>query len=108
MTDDLRITTDVRESSTVLRLDGDLDVATVALFRDAVERADLQHSRQLVLDVTEVSYCDSSGITALLATRNRTIATGHRLTLEGVPTHMTRMFRVVGLDQVFGLDPTAG
>jgi anti-sigma B factor antagonist len=108
MTDELCITTDLSGDSTVLRLAGDLDVTTVAVFRDAVARADLAHSRQLVLDVTEVGFCDSSGITALLATRNRTIATGHQLTLAGVPTHMTRMFRVVGLDQVFGLDPTTG
>ncbi|GAB2718578.1 hypothetical protein GCM10027072_09350 [Streptomyces bullii] len=46
-------------------------------------------------------FCDSSGITALLAARHRALAAQARFALAGIPANTARSLRTTGLDQVF-------
>jgi anti-anti-sigma regulatory factor len=41
--------------------------------RKAVDRLDLHAGEQLILDLSGLNYCDSSGITAFVGTRNTTL-----------------------------------
>ncbi|MET8228832.1 STAS domain-containing protein [Streptomyces sp. NPDC004082] len=63
--------------------------------------------QQLVIDLTGVTFCDSSGITALIAARNHALAARAGMALSAVPDRVDRTFRVIGLDQVFTTHPTA-
>lgn len=55
------MTPDVRPSRTVLSVEGDLDLATTAVLRDAVGEALAAAPEELVLDLTGTAFMDSTG-----------------------------------------------
>ncbi|MFI6215899.1 STAS domain-containing protein [Nocardia brasiliensis] len=62
--------------------------------------------RLLVIDLTLLRLCDSSGISALIAARNRTTASDAGIALVGVSAHLARIFGLIGLSGVFPTYPT--
>ncbi|MGH1554357.1 STAS domain-containing protein [Streptomyces sp. L7] len=86
---------------------GELDYDNCAQVRDLLPALALRDGQRLVVDLTGVTFCDSSGITALLAARNHALAARADIALAAVPPHLGRIFQMVGLDQVFPTHPTA-
>ncbi|MFJ3897334.1 STAS domain-containing protein [Streptomyces sp. NPDC090083] len=103
----LAIRTRTTPAGPVLELAGELDYDSAAEVRELLPGLALQGGRQLVVDLAGVTFCDSSGITALLAARNHAVAEGATIRLAAVPAYISRIFRMVGLDHVFPTHPTA-
>ncbi|MDX8141825.1 STAS domain-containing protein [Lentzea sp. BCCO 10_0061] len=91
----------------VLELAGDLDSATAPLALQSVEALTPRPGQQVVVDLTELRFCDSSGISALIATHNLAHAADAGIALAGVPRHLTRTLALVGLGGFFVTHPTA-
>lgn len=60
----------------------------------------------MIIDLTDLTYCDSTGLTVLVAAYNRAQQAGTPLVLVGLNADLTRVFRIVGLDQLFSFQPT--
>ncbi|MFJ2399328.1 STAS domain-containing protein [Streptomyces sp. NPDC087843] len=71
----------------VLRIAGELDYATAGALRGEVERLVLSQGQDLVIDLSALEYCDSTGITALLAARQHAQAAGADMALAAVPAN---------------------
>jgi len=90
----------------VLEVAGELDHHTGRLLTRAVEETPFaEHG--LVIDLSGMTYCDSTGITVLITAYQRAEALGAPLGLAGVGRDQMRVFEVVGLDQVFTFHGTA-
>ncbi|MFJ8692106.1 STAS domain-containing protein [Streptomyces roseolilacinus] len=89
----------------VVEVVGDLDYAHATTLRQQVERLTLRPGQHLVVDLTSLKFCDSTGITALLAARQHAQAAGADIVLSGVPTNTLRILTIVGLDRVFTIRP---
>ncbi|WP_030776032.1 STAS domain-containing protein [Streptomyces sp. NRRL S-920] len=89
------------ETGPVLHVAGALDYQQAASLREQVEALALSAGQSLVIDLSGLEFCDSSGITALLAARRRAHTTGADLALVDVPANTLRILTVAGLDQVF-------
>ncbi|MGA5125663.1 STAS domain-containing protein [Streptomyces pseudogriseolus] len=87
----------------LLEVSGDLDHSNAQQLRRAAVGAVLSAGLLLVVDLGELGFCDSSGITALIAVRNHVVAAGAGLVLVAVPETLRRLLRLTGLDQVFDL-----
>lgn len=72
-------------TDTVLRLGGELEEASVERARAALEQALAQPGRQLVLDLSELEFMDSTGIWLMVEAHRRCVEAGIRLSLEGSP-----------------------
>ncbi|MCX5071060.1 STAS domain-containing protein [Streptomyces sp. NBC_00513] len=103
----LTIITRAAATGPVLEITGDLDYATAPELRTALDGLPLTAGQLLILDLTGLDYCDSSGITTLLAARNLTIQQNADLALAAVPDNTSRILSIVGLDQVFTFHPDA-
>lgn len=101
----LKITTRDAATGPVVEIFGDLDHASAAALRALIPTIALQPGQRLVLDLSGMEFCDSSGITALLAARNHTQAAQADIALAAVPANTLRELRLVGLDQIFPLHP---
>jgi anti-anti-sigma factor len=101
----LKIT--VRDAATgpVLEVVGELDYASADELRTVAAGLVLSPGQRLVIDLGGMEFCDSSGITALLAARNHAMAARADTVLAAVPANTSRVLRIVGLDQVFPLYP---
>lgn len=91
----------------VIALTGELDFRTAPQLHAALQALELGPDRGLVIDLDGLTFCDSSGITAVLVARRLADAAGARLALAAVPGRVARTFELVGLDQVFTIHPTA-
>ncbi|MFE9999698.1 STAS domain-containing protein [Streptomyces avermitilis] len=101
----LTITTRDAPTGPVLEITGDLDHETSPELRHAIDRLILARGQLLVLDLAGLRFCDSSGITLLLAARNLAIEAGADTALAAVPANTARVLGIVGLDQVFAVYP---
>lgn len=95
------------EAGPVLELAGELDSATAPQALRAVEALSPRPGQQVVLDLTGLRFCDSSGISALIAARNRAHSADAGMALAGVPRHLHRTLVLVGLDTFFTTYATA-
>ncbi|MGW0336636.1 STAS domain-containing protein [Streptomyces sp. NPDC003011] len=101
----LKITTRDAVTGPVLEIHGELDYVHATELRDLLTTLTLQPGQRLVLDLASMDFCDSTGITALIAARNQAQAAQADITLAAVPAHTLRVLRMVGLDQIFPLQP---
>jgi anti-anti-sigma factor len=107
VTEHLTLLTRATAAGTVIELAGSLDHHTAPAARTALAGLDLRPGQQLVLDLDGITFCDSTGITVLIAARNHALAADATIALAAVPERVIRIFRIVGLDQVFVTHPTA-
>ncbi|MEU9161384.1 STAS domain-containing protein [Streptomyces sp. NPDC048424] len=101
----LTITTRDAATGPVLEIDGDLDYDQAHRLRQAVTALILEPGQRVVLDLSRIRFCDSSGITALLVARNHAVAAQAEIVLAAVPDNTIRILRIVGLDRVFTIHP---
>lgn len=105
---ELAVTTRTSGAWHIIALAGELDFHTAPQVCAAVEAQELNPNRGLVIDLSELTFCDSSGITAILAAQRLTATAGAPMALAAVPGRVTRTFKLAGLDQVFTIHPTTG
>ncbi|MBT3150138.1 STAS domain-containing protein [Streptomyces sp. CHD11] len=103
----LTLSTRTATSGPVIELTGDLDHDSAPQVRAALPHLDLRPGQHLIVDLDALTFCDSSGITVLIAARNYAHQRGAGIALAAVPDRVRRVFRIVGLDEVFATYPTA-
>ncbi|MFG2576962.1 STAS domain-containing protein [Streptomyces sp. NPDC048481] len=101
----LKITARDAETGPVLEIAGALAYPHATELTDLLPTVPLRPGGRLVLDLAGMDFCDSSGISALIAARNLAQAAGAEVALAAVPAHTVRVLHVVGLDQIFPLYP---
>lgn len=76
---------------------GDIDIATVAELRERLfELADSGQS--IVVDLSQVSFVDSTGLGALVGAAKRAAAHGVTLHVVGARPQIRQLFRITGLE----------
>lgn len=83
-----------------LRLAGELDLGTAAELNAAIDRLVAEGQRELLVDLTELTFCDSTGIAAFVRGDNRAAAVGGWLRVTGATGRVARVLQVTGLADV--------
>ena len=102
----LRISAESDGATTVLRLAGELDVATAEVLREQI-RTLLGHGsviELLVLDLAGLEFLDVTGLGALLEARRKLAATGATLTLRRPRPMVVRMLTLLNLEEALHID----
>src|SRR5258708_21536025 len=86
--------------STTIRIAGELDLACAQELREALRGL----KGDAVLDCSELSFVDSTGLIVLCGAHRRFEAEGDRLRLVGVSQRVRRTLHVAGLDHVLILE----
>ncbi|ETK31160.1 hypothetical protein MPTA5024_36515 [Microbispora sp. ATCC PTA-5024] len=97
----LSVASAAERNAVVVRLAGDLDAGTVHVLREELKRVWDNPPPVLVLEVGEVAFCDSRGLSELIAALQRGQATNVRLALAGVQGVLARVLTITGLRKVF-------
>ncbi|MFF7331746.1 STAS domain-containing protein [Streptomyces sp. NPDC090306] len=106
MSDTLRVTVRDEGRLAVVGISGELDEATAgSLHTEIVEL--LETHTDLVLDMSAVTFCDSSGFNALLRIRRRTSEAGGWLALAGPPPQVSQLLALISGDEpLFDVHPS--
>ncbi len=96
----LDVSTKRRDGITVAVLSGELDIYTVAGFKQALDDVD-PASDVLVIDLSDVSLLDSSGLGALVSMLNQARAGDNPLGVVCPHRRLRRVFEITGLRRAF-------
>ncbi|WP_112465498.1 STAS domain-containing protein [Streptomyces triticisoli] len=102
-----KVTDDQQGGWSVLRVAGELDLLTSPVLRQRVHEAVAQGRHHLVLDLSDVFFCDSSGVGVLIAARRLIRSCQGRLRLilpahgavDG--SHVNRVLGALGVRRLF-------
>ncbi|MFB7863917.1 MULTISPECIES: STAS domain-containing protein [unclassified Streptomyces] len=103
----IRVDEDEQETWTVLRISGEVDLVSSPLIRRRVHAAVAGGRHDVVLDLSAVHFCDSSGVGVLVAARRLMRSCGGRLRLilpaRGAEdgAHVNRVLAALGVRRLF-------
>ncbi len=93
---------------TIAELAGELDLASAPPLREQLLGVLRPGSSRLVLDLSQVSFCDASGLAVLIGTGRRARLLGGFLRLAAVSPQAARVLSITGLDRHLPVYPTVG
>jgi anti-anti-sigma factor len=93
---------DADESS--LAVAGEIDMSTAESFYERARALIDAKTSVLILDLGDVTFCDSLGVAALVRIYKYAVAAGCRLRLTNLRTHVAHILEISGLDQVFEVE----
>ena len=90
----------------MLRIAGEIDVYAAPDLRERIIQLVDDGVVQLLVDLREVTFLDSTGLGVLVGSLRRVRARDGSLTLVSDTCRILKLFRVTGLDRVFVLRPS--
>nr|WP_244993792.1 STAS domain-containing protein [Actinomadura coerulea] len=93
----LEVTTRPDGGRAVIRLCGELDVAGSQELRVRLDEARREHGDHLVLDLTDLEFMDSGGLSVIVACYKAATAAGGSLVLAGPRPIVRRALEITGL-----------
>ena len=104
----MRATSTNENGITTIRLEGELDHHAAKHVMEQIGRIlDFALPRQVTLDLSALSFMDSSGIAVLINLLRRTTALHAELNVVHVPSHAFRIFRAAGLTRMIRMQERA-
>jgi anti-sigma B factor antagonist len=103
---DFSATTRAVNGVSVVDVAGEVDVYSAPELAERLNELFDAGDRVVVVDLTAVSFLDSTGLGTLVAGRNRADEAGGQLPLVGSGDRVLKLFRITGLDEVFQIYPT--
>jgi anti-anti-sigma factor len=96
---DFDVSTVKRSGRTTVFARGDIDLAVGELFRSALCAAQ-KESVDVIVDLTGVTFIDSTGINALIGAARNAGADRNRLLVVGARPSVRRVFEISGVDML--------
>ncbi len=95
------------EHPNVLPLQGEIDLHVSPRVAGSLNAMLKEKPKQIVVDLSHVSYIDSSGLAVLIEAMQYVVAYGGKFALAGLQESVRPVFEIARLDQVFQIFPDA-
>ena len=93
------------DASNVLPLEGEIDLHVSPRVAASLGAMIEQKPQRLVVDLSNVTYIDSSGLAVLIEGMQNVEAYGGKFILAGIQENVKPIFEIARLDQVFLIFP---
>lgn len=104
---ELKIQREFHSNYTSFALSGEVDTYTSPGLKDELFKAVDARQANLIVDLSDVGYMDSSGLGIFVSAFRRVKEVGGKILLVITPdTVVSNSFRITGLDKVFSIHPT--
>ena len=101
---DLRIEVANTTSPTMVVLTGEIDVATSARVRETLLGIARSGENRVVVDMSNVTFMDSTGLSALVGPLKRFRRAGGEITLRAPTKSVRKILEITGLSRVFRIE----
>ena len=95
----LEIETEVTDGLARIALKGELDLSTVNKVEEELESLEASGASLIVLDLSRLSFLDSTGLRCLVTADQRAKEAGRRLVLVRGPDAVQRVFTITRLEE---------
>jgi len=99
---ELKVASD--NGSGTVHLAGELDLSTAPQLRRTVEELYREGTESLILDLSELTFVDSTGLSEFVAALKHCRNRGGDVVLRSPTPSTTRVLNICGLDRVFTID----
>ena len=103
--DMLSLTAMPKTQPTILPLEGEIDLHVSPQIGTSLAALVAKKPAQLVVDLSKVSYIDSSGLAILIEAMQNVGGYGGKFALSGLQESVRPIFEIARLDQVFRIFP---
>ncbi len=93
----LQLITQEVDGHAVVRLKGELDIATVDDLRDDLRKARHAYGEHVILDLTDLEFMDSKGLSVIVGCHKAVTANGGSLALVAPRPIVRRTLEITGL-----------
>jgi anti-sigma B factor antagonist len=101
----MEITERAEQEIPVIAIKGDVDLASSPKLREHLKAKQAQKCPRLLLDFSDVSYIDSSGLATLIEYFQAVQSFGGKLAIASLSPRVRNVFEIVRLEQIFSLHP---
>ena len=103
----MKYSTKLHDDYVILQLQEEkLNSSIAPDLKSALVMLNAQGKKNIILDLTDVQYADSSGLSALLRANSLCEDAGGVFVIFGVQSHVQKLINITLLDRVFNLVPT--
>ncbi len=95
----------LKEQPNVLPLEGEIDLHVSPEVAASLRTMIAKKPKNLVVDLSRVTYMDSSGLAVLIEGMQKVQEYGGKFALAGVQESVTHILEIARLDQVFQIFP---
>jgi anti-sigma B factor antagonist len=95
-----------KEQPNVLPLEGEIDLHASPEVAESLRTMTEKKPKQLIVDLSRVTYVDSSGLAVLIEGMQNVEEYGGKFALAGLQQSVRDIFELARLDQVFRIFPT--
>jgi anti-sigma B factor antagonist len=88
-------------------LAGELDGATAPFLLRTLVDVDATLEGDLILDIRQLSFIDSTGLSVFVTQHKKLEAKGQKLVIYAPSAMARRLFEITGLEQVLAIEPLA-
>jgi anti-sigma B factor antagonist len=89
----------------ILALEGDIDMHRSPEVKQSLDPLIAQKVPRILLDLSAVTYIDSSGLATMIETLQRIQSYGGKFAMFGLRDSVRHVFEIARLDQIFRLFP---
>ena len=95
----LEISSEITDTKTIIRIEGEVDVSNASELRDALDTALADGAKEVEADFAEVAYIDSTGIGVLVGAAHRAQESGSVFVVANPQKNVERVFTLLGVDK---------
>lgn len=99
----LKIESKIEKQTALLRISGDVDMYSSPEARNAIMALVRKKVPTIIVDLTGVSYMDSSGVATLIEGLQQCNQYNGRLLLAGLRDNVREVFELTRLDKIFNI-----
>jgi anti-sigma B factor antagonist len=92
-----RVEVQTSGSTSLLKLSGELDLASATALDEELERVEAAGAEQVIIDLRELEFMDSTGLSVLVRAHQRAEKAGVRFGLVKGPPQVQRLLGLTGV-----------
>lgn len=102
----MNVSVQFREDREILRgyIEGEIDTFTAPVLREEFDSIRITNGLLIELDLSKVSYMDSTGLGVFIAFYKRIIREDAKLKLVRLSSRLTRLFKITGLSELMDIE----
>lgn len=97
MQSNFRVDVTTENGAPVLSVRGELDLASSPALEEQVERAVAEAQSTVIIDLRELEFMDSTGLSVLIRAHQRAQEAGHRLAIVNGSRQVRRLLSLTGV-----------
>ncbi|PKM59418.1 MAG: anti-sigma factor antagonist [Firmicutes bacterium HGW-Firmicutes-4] len=89
--------------TSMVSIKGEIDIYSIEKFRETIEEKMKTQAAEIILDCSELSYMDSTGMGVLIELRNKSKEMGQKIIMMNPRPNIKKLLALTGVDKIIDI-----